>query len=351
MKRRGISKTVTITVVVVIILLVLAGVTYYVYFGPSAATSAQKTKLALIMSGPADDEDYEALGVQTLSAIGAKFGITTSYSENVNPAALSTSVSEYVNEGYNIIWMHGAEFASGVGMATNQNGVAAQFPNVVFIAESDTPPPASQLRPNVWVINRNYIPGMFAMGVVAALSTRTGTIAYLGCCKLPFSIAEANAIIQAAHQYNSSVKVLREWDGDFFDVVLASTATHALVGQGAGVIVNSLNLGYFGIIDVINNTSTLVTAKYTDKISAAPHNQVSSLIFNFTGPLTYVYTQISGGTKTGEYTLKFGTDNYVKLPLTNVPASINTKVQSVVSQLESGAITVGFNTTDPGSGP
>jgi basic membrane protein A and related proteins len=350
MKRYAVSRTTTIISVVVVVILVAAALTYAVYISPSSS-SAKKTKLALIMSGPADDEDYEALGVQTLGAIGTAFGLTTSYAENVNPADLGTSVSEYVNEGYSIIWTHGAEFASEVGLATNQTGVASQFPNVEFIVESDTPPPASQLRPNVWVINRNYIPGMFAMGVIAALSTNSGTIAYLGASKLPFSLAEANAIILAAHDYNSTVKVLREWDGDFFDVVLASTATHALVGQGADVIVNSLNLGYFGIVDVINNTHVLVTAKYTNKISAAPNNQISSLIFNFTAPLSHIYSQIKGGTNTGEYTLKFGVDNYVSFPLTNVPASVNTKVQSVVSQLESGAITVGFNTTDPGSGP
>jgi basic membrane protein A len=338
----------TIAAVLIIVLIAVAGIAYYYYYaGPGKASS--NNKIAMIISGPVNDNDYEALGLQTLQAIGKSNGITTAYSENVNPADLDTAVSQYVGQGFNIIWVHGAEFASSVGPGVSDNGTASKNPNVRFIVETDVPP--AQIRSNVWVIDRNYIPGMFAVGVAATLATHSGTIAYIGALKLPFSLAEANAIIQAAHSYGSSVKVLRVWDGDFFDPVKARSTAQALVGQGADVIINSLNLGYYGIVQAVNNTNVLVTAKYTDKLSTAPHNQLTSLVFNFTAPLQYVYTQIKDGTYSGTYKLKFGTDNYLKLPLTNVPASVSTQVQSIVTQLENGGITVPFNTTDPGSGP
>jgi basic membrane protein A len=351
MRRRGISRNVTIAAIVIIVIIAVAGAAYYLnYFpGGKTTTTTPPNKIALIISGPVNDNDYEALGLQTLNAIGKATGVTTAYSENVSPADLNTAVSQYVTQGFNIIWVHGAEFASSVGPGVSDNGTASKYPSVHFIIETDVPP--AQVRPNVWVIDRNYIPGMFAVGVAAALATHSGTIAYVGALKLPFSLAEANAIIQAAHSYNSSVKVLRFWTGDFFDATKAASATRALVGQGADVIINSLNLGYYGIVQVVNNTNVLVTAKYTDKLSSAPHNQLTSFGFNFTGPLRYVYNQIAAGTYTGTYKLKFGTDNFLKLPLTNAPASISDKVATVVTQLESGSITVPFNTNDPGAGP
>ncbi|MDA4125425.1 MAG: BMP family ABC transporter substrate-binding protein [Thaumarchaeota archaeon] len=348
MRKRAISNKTTITVIAVIIIIALAGIVYYYYYS-GVGPAATKNKMAMIISGPVNDNDYEALGLQALQAVGKSTGITTAYSENVNPADLDTAVSQYVSQGFNIIWVHGAEFASAVGPGVSDNGTASKNPNIRFILETDVPP--AQIRSNVWVIDRNYIPGMYAVGAAAALATHTGTIAYVGALKLPFSLAEANAIILAAHATNSSVKVLRYWTGDFFDPVKASSATQALVGQGADVIINSLNLGYYGIVQVINNTHTLVTAKYTDKISSAPHNQLTAFVFNFTGPLNYVYSQINGGTYSGTYKLKFGTDNYLKLPLTNAASSLSSRIQTIVSQLESGATTVPFNTTDPGAGP
>ncbi len=348
MRRRGISRNVTIAAIIIIVIIAVAGIAYYYFYaGPGSPSS--KNKIAMIISGPVNDNDYEALGLSALQALGKSTGIQTAYSENVNPADLDTAVSQYVNQGFNIIWVHGAEFASAVGPGVSDNGTASKFPNVHFILETDVPP--TQIRSNVWVIDRNYIPGMYAVGAAAALATHSGTIAYVGALTLPFSLAEANAIILAAHTYNSSVKVLRVWDGDFFDAIKARSTTQALVGQGADVIINSLNLGYYGIVQAINNTNVLVTAKYTDKFSVAPHNQLTSFVFNFTGPMQYVYGQISGGTYSGTYKLKFGTDNFLKLPLTNAPAGISSQVQTIVTQLENGAITVPFNTTDPGAGP
>ncbi|HVP22310.1 MAG TPA: BMP family ABC transporter substrate-binding protein, partial [Conexivisphaerales archaeon] len=259
-----------IIVLAVIIIIVIGGVGYYYLAGMGQSTQT-KHKLAMIISGPVSDQDYEALGYQTLQALQTKFGITTAYSENVNPADATSAVSQYVSEGYDVIWAHGAEFASAIGAGTDQQGVAAQFPNTTFIIETDVPP--AQIRSNCWVIDRNYIPGQYADGAAAALATKTGVIAYIGGLELPFSDAEANAIIQAVHDTNSSVKVLRYWTNDFFDPVAAASAANALVAQHADVIINSLNLGYFGIVQAVNNSNVLLIAKYTDKIASAPNNQ------------------------------------------------------------------------------
>jgi basic membrane protein A len=336
-----------IVVLAVVVIIVVAGVGYYLIAGTGPASNQHK--LAMIISGPVSDQDYEALGYQTLQALKTKFSITTAYSENVNPADATSAVSQYVTQGYDVIWAHGAEFASAIGAGTDQNGVAAQFPNTTFIIETDVPP--AQIRPNVWVIDRNYIPGQYADGAAAALATKTGVIAYIGGLELPFSDAEANAIIKAAHDTNSSVKVLRYWTDDFFDAVKASSAANALVAQHADVIINSLNLGYFGIVQAVNNSNVLLIAKYTDKAASAPNNQMTSFMFNFNGPLTSVYTSITNGVRSGLLKLTYGTDNFTLLPLKNVSTATSDAVSAIVDKLKNGQITVAFNTTAPGAGP
>ncbi|HVP22665.1 MAG TPA: BMP family ABC transporter substrate-binding protein [Conexivisphaerales archaeon] len=350
MTRRAISTTVIVLVVIAVV--VIAGVGYYLLSQP-ASNPGPTLKVAAVLPGLANDGDYNTLGYLAMSKLANDTGAVTAYSENVAVADVGTKMEQYIGNGYSVIWAHGAQFNTAIGLTTNDTGLAAKYPNVTFIAETDAP--VANQRANVWILDRNFAIGYYAIGYAAALATQTNKIAYIGGVQLPFSNAEANAAIMAAKAVNPNIQVYRFWSSNFNDPVGAKTQAQSMIALGVDVIMSSTNLGVFGIMQAVNGTNVLVTTKYTDKLSYAPSNYITSYIYDFSAALEHVYKAIQGGTTTGYYKITFTSNStsncYIQLPLHNVASTVNSKVSDVVNALLNGTIVVPFNSTAPGPGP
>jgi basic membrane protein A len=339
----------TVIVVAIVVLLVVGGVAYYVLNQGQTKSPQPTYKLAVIFPGATSDNSYNTLGYLGMEQFHNNTGVQVAYSENVAVTDVATTVEQYIAEGYNMIWLHGGQFIAPVGASTNNTGLASQYPNVTFLAENDAPVP--NLRSNVWIIDRNFPIGMYALGAAAALATTTGTIGYIGGVQIAGENAQANAIIQGAAEAKSTVKVLRVFTGDPNDAVKARSVAQAMMASGVDVILTSINLGNQGVIQAINGTNVLLGIKYTNMYSVAPNNMISSFLYNFSNFLTVIYHDVQKGQTSGYLKLQYGTDAYVLMPLTNVPSSVNQQVQIILNKLSSGQIQVPVNSTDPGSGP
>ena len=307
---------------------------------PAAATSAAATqpamvyKLAAVLPGVITDADYNTLAYVALSAVKSDLGVETTYSESVAVPDVDRVMREYIDLGYNMIWTHGGQFV-------NQTvELAKQFPEVTFIAEGDAPvqdPPA-----NLWFITRNFHVGFYAIGAAAAMASKTGKIGYIGGQTLPFSYAEVHAIQQALKEQNLDVELKTVWAGDFNDPTKARQVADAMIAEGVDVLVGSLNLGMFGVFEAVKASSTpvLVTAKYTDKTAYAPQNYITSLLYDFSGPLKDIVQKVQNGEKGGIYPLGFDTGVAVQSPLKNVPPELQAKVDQIVKDIQDGKITV-----------
>jgi len=69
-----------------------------------------KKKVALLLSGPANDQGWNATAVDGLNAIKEKFGLETTYQENVQVADMEAAFSDYANQGCYLIIGHGFQF-------------------------------------------------------------------------------------------------------------------------------------------------------------------------------------------------------------------------------------------------
>jgi basic membrane protein A len=290
--------------------------------------------LAAVLPGVITDADYNTLAYVALTSVKADLGVETTYSESVAVPDVDRVMREYIDLGYNMIWTHGGQFV-------NQTvELAKQFPDVTFIAEGDAPvqdPPA-----NLWFITRNFHVGFYAIGASAAMASKTGKIGYIGGQTLPFSYAEVHAIQQALKDQNLDVELKTVWAGDFNDPTKARQVADAMIAEGVDVLVGSLNLGMFGVFEAVKAASTpvLVTAKYTDKTSYAPQNYITSLLYDFSGPLKDIVQKVQNGEKGGVYPLGFDTGVAVQSPLKNVPPELQAKVDAIVKDIQDGKITV-----------
>ncbi len=317
---------------------------------PTAAPTAASTaavaptqpakvwKMAALFPGVITDADYNTLGYLGLTEVKGSLGVETAYSESVPVPDIDRAMREYIDQGFNIIWTHGSQFL-------NQTiDLAKQMPDVVFIAEGDSEvkdPPS-----NFWLIDRNFHVGYYAIGAIAAKATKTGKIGYIGGATLPFSYAEVHAVQQAIKDLNVNVEFKTVWTGDFNDPTKGRQFADAMISEGVDVIICSLNLGIFGVFEAAKakGDGILVTAKYIDKTNFAPKNYITSLLYDFKGPLVEIVTRIKAGEKGAYYPLGFATGVDVQFPLLNVAPEMQSHIESIVSDVKSGKIQVVKNT-------
>jgi basic membrane protein A and related proteins len=303
---------------------------------------ADAPKIAAVFSGVTTDADYTFLGLQALQSAEKEFGAKTTFSESVAVPDAERVIREYVADGNTVVWTHGSQFYD----ATVK--VAKETPDVTFIAEQDTQP--ADVPSNVWVLDRNFHLAFYPLGVLAAATTKTGKIAYLGGVTLPFSYSEVHAVQQALKDSGSSATFSPVWTGDLNDPAKAQQFTSQLVAGGNDVILGSLNLGMVGAFEAVKSEGggkTLMTAKYTDKSKLAPKNYVTSVIYDFSVMLDEILTQVEKGKDGGYLGMDYDKGISVQEPA-NVDKSVVDAVDKAVADLKSGAIEVKRDVTPIG---
>lgn len=344
MNGKGVS-FIRLAVVALVVVAVLAIGVYFISTQPAANTPTVTEKptisLAAIFPGSIQDADYNTLGYLAVLKARDELGVKTAYSERVQVPDAERVMTEYISLGYNVIWAHGAQFNTALLK------LAREHSNIIFIMETDSP--IADQPKNVWIMDRNFPIGFYALGALAALSTKTGKIGYIGGIDLPFSRAEVNAVLQAIRDVNPNVKLRYAWVGDFNDPVKARSVAESMIAEGIDFILSSVNLGNYGIIEAVKNAKgpVYMTVKYTDKSSFAPSNIVTSYNYDFGVALVHILREIQKGNASGYYKMEYGSACYLLLPLRNVDKEVEQRVIEIDRALRTGKIVVLFNTTLP----
>lgn len=300
-----------------------------------------KAVVAAIFSGPTNDADYNAVGLTALKA-AEKAGAEISFTEKVAVPDVEARLTEAVGDGATVVWTHGSQFYDATAKVAKNN------PDVNFIAEYDGIPKDQPA--NVWTIDRQFHLGFYGMGVFASKLSKTGTVGYVGGLSLPFSMAEVHAMEQAIKDTGATTTIKPVWTGDFNDAAKAQQFSTQLLGQGADVIVGSLNVGSTGTFQAFEGRAAgdgWVTAKYTDKSAAAGDHYAGSLVYDFEKPLAEVLAKIAAGEEKGNYLLGFDTGVTIQMAQ-SVPADAKAAVEKAMNDVKFGAVKVELNTAKIG---
>lgn len=124
--------------------------------------------------------------------------------------------------------------------------VAPSFPDVSFV-EIGGPSDAEPLD-NLAYYDPMQAEGGYLSGALAALSSETGTVAFVGGIELPAIVQTAEAFEAGAKSVVPDIEVLApQYVGDFNDVAKAKQSGLALFAAGADVLGQQLNLGHQGL--------------------------------------------------------------------------------------------------------
>ena len=89
--------------------------------------SSEKLKVALCLTGPANDGGWCQLAYDGLTAAGEQYGVEFSYTENLQTTDMEAALTDYAAQGYDLIFGLGFQFGDPA------LSVAEKYPDVKFI--------------------------------------------------------------------------------------------------------------------------------------------------------------------------------------------------------------------------
>ncbi len=230
---------------------------------------AKNIKVALILSGPANDQGWNAVALQGLKDAEAKYSIQTAYSENVGVADSEAAFMDYASQGYDLIIGHGFQYGDPAVR------VAKKFPKIKFMAIE-----ANSKADNVASYVIACEEAGYLMGMLSASMSKSGKIGMVGGIEQPSIIKVVEAYKLGAKAYNPKIQVLSAYIGSFTDVNLGKEAALAMADQGADVLSHIANQAGTGVIKAAEERGLLTTGDSWDQSVISPGAVVCSTIYN-----------------------------------------------------------------------
>jgi basic membrane protein A and related proteins len=141
-------------------------------------------------------------------------------------------------------------FAIGFLMNRDLDEVAKRFPNNHFAIID-----AVVDEPNVESVTFKEEDGSFLAGALAALVSKTRTIAFLGGVDIPLLRKFEAGYTAGAHEIDPNVKVLVKYVGSFEDVAAGKELSEVLYSQGADIIFSAAGKSGLGPFDAAKDAN------------------------------------------------------------------------------------------------
>jgi len=254
----------------------------------AAPQAKEQFKVALILSGPANDQGWNAVALQGLTEAEEKFGIETAYSEHVGIADGEAVFTNYAFQGYDLIIGHGFQYGDPAIR------VGKKFPGTKFLAIE-----AASSSDNVASYVIACEQAGYLMGVLAASLSKSGKIGMVGGIEQPSIIKIVEAYKLGAKLVNPDIKVYDIYIGSFTDVSLGKEAALTMANKGADVLSHSANQAGTGVIKAAEERGLLATGDSWDQNVIAPDTVVCSTVYNVPVLVMNAVEKVKNGTFEG----------------------------------------------------
>lgn len=290
-------------------------------------------KVALLTPGPVNDNGWNSIAYNGLKQIEEELGAATQYSEKVAASDMKEFILGYASEGYDVVIGHGFEFADVM------KEVAKDYPETWFLVTSAT---VSQ-EPNVASISINNREQGYLMGTVAALMSKTGTVAAIGGTEIPPISNSVKGFEEGAKAAVPSVQVLTTMTGSNDDITKAKETAISLIEKGADVVMTNANAAGLGGIEAAKQEGVLAIGSNQDQNPKAPDTVVTSVIQDYPKAMAVVVKRIKDGAMKAEAQTLGVKDGAVYLSPYHgfdgkIPQQTKDKIEEAVQSLKDGKI-------------
>ncbi len=307
---------------------------------PAEEAAAEDTfKVAMLtdLGGLAASEEvkgFSDLGWDALKQAEAELGVEITLLEAKELADLEPNLIKMANEGYDVVVGVGFLFTDAM------SAVAPQFPDTKFIIVDSVVD-----EPNIASLVFAEEQGSFLVGAIAAGTSQTGTIGFIGGMESALIEKFEAGYIAGARAINPDIVVLSGYTGNFTDVAAGKELTLTQYGQGADVVYAAAGNCGLGTIEAAEQEDLYAIGVDTNQDGIAPGFVLTSMLKRVE---VAVFNAIKGAYEGNfvagvtTYDLAAGGVGYSPMEYTKdaVPAGLLDTVNALAERIISGEIVV-----------
>ena len=297
---------------------------------PVQAANGEGLKVALLLSGAANDQGWNQTAYEGTQKACEKYGYELAYTENLEVADISAAFADYASAGYDVVIGHGYEFGDPA------LEVAETYPDTKFICtEADAS--ADNVASYVMACEQTA----YVEGIIAASTSESGKLGAIGPIPGDSLVKIINGYEDGAKSVNPDIEVQTAWTNSFVDTQLAQEAAKAMIDNGVDVIKHCANACGNGAMTAAVEAGIWCQGDSYDQSSLAPDNILDSAIYNLDVVIDTALGSVADGSFEGDvYNLGMA-DGAVEVLLSdNLSDDVKATAQDAIDKIVSGELEV-----------
>lgn len=297
---------------------------------PVQAADGEGLKVALLLSGAANDQGWNQTAYEGTQKACEKYGYELAYTENLEVADISAAFADYASAGYDVVIGHGYEFGDPA------LEVAETYPDTKFICtEADAS--ADNVASYVMACEQTA----YVAGIIAASTSESGKLGAIGPIPGDSLVKIINGYEDGAKSVNPDIEVQTAWTNSFVDTQLAQEAAKAMIDNGVDVIKHCANACGNGAMTAAVEAGIWCQGDSYDQSSLAPDNILDSAIYNLDVVIDTALGSVADGSFEGDvYNLGMA-DGAVEVLLSdNLSDDVKATAQDAIDKIVSGELEV-----------
>ncbi len=313
----------------------------------TAASSQQSGpkayKVALIIENTIDDKGWcQAMHDGILEAQKELPGrIEYSYSEKMAPVDAGSVARQYAAQGYDLIICHGAQYKNLV------MEMADEYPNISFAFGT-----SAEIGPkNVFTYMPQSEETGYLAGIIAGLTTKTGTIGIVGPVDGGDAARYNRGVVLGVKDVNPKAKILVAHTGSFSDFVKAGDLAKVQMQQGADILTGSSQQAIGALRAVAEEKDKDIYWVAQDgALLTIPegYKVIASSSYNYGAVMVGLVGKLDAGTKGGEcIPMNFNNGGFIWAWNDNLKkADVAAKVDEAMDKFKAKADTLDWASVD-----
>ena len=297
---------------------------------PVQAADGEGLKVALLLSGAANDQGWNQTAYEGAQKACEKYGYELAYTKNLEVADISAAFADYASAGYDVVIGHGYEFGDPA------LEVAETYPDTKFICtEADAS--ADNVASYVMACEQTA----YVEGIIAASTSESGKLGAIGPIPGDSLVKIINGYEDGAKSVNPDIEVQTAWTNSFVDTQLAQEAAKAMIDNGVDVIKHCANACGNGAMTAAVEAGIWCQGDSYDQSSLAPDNILDSAIYNLDVVIDTALGSVADGSFEGDvYNLGMA-DGAVEVLLSdNLSDDVKATAQDAIDKIISGELEV-----------
>lgn len=288
----------------------------------AAETSGKSFKVALCLSGAANDMGWCQVAYEGLKLLETEYGCETAYTENLTPDDIEAAFADYAANGYDVVIGHGYEFGDPA------IEVAESYPDTKFIVTE-----GEVQADNVASYVTKCEEGGYVMGMLAAAMSESGKVGFVGPIQGASLVKIMNGFEDGAKEINPGIEVQTAWTGSFTDTALGKEAARAMIDNGVDVVGHCANESGTGCINAAKEAGVYATGDSYDQNSLAPQIVLSSSVYHIPHVIELAFKTVADGEfQGGIYQLGMKEDAVSIAPYHELEDKIPEEVKELIAE-------------------